>query len=356
MGITNGNVNIYTPRSMGAEYDRNMPVTTFLRDTFFPGVITYPTENVDVDFRKGAYLVAPFVAKSVAGINMERHGYETKSYTPPRIAPQRPITKEMLETRLPGENLHTSISPSDRQDYLLNEAMQEMDNSITRREELMCSQLLTNGIINVRGYSDDNLSDYIDENINYQFSQKTDLGGSDVWDNDASDKIGDIEDAVEMVLEASYDPRHLILGASAYKLLKTDEMFLSLLDKKSFEYAMLRPELRTVNGSGLRYVGHLNDVNLDVWTYFAWYKDYDGTVKPVFPVDHFVVAPENIGEVIYGAITQLEDDKRFHTYEATRVPKIIIDVNDDKMKHRLSSRPMPRPFDVDAWAAYKVLA
>ena len=77
-------------------------------------------------------------------------------------------------------------------------------------------------------------------------------------------------------------------------------------------------------------------------------------VKSIFPVDHFSVLPENIGEMLYGAITQLERDERYHTYEGTRVPKIMINTNDDIMKHRLSSRPMPKPHDVDAWATYKV--
>ena len=352
--ITNGNVNIFEPRSMGPAFDKNMPVTTFLRDTFFPGVRTFSTEKLDVDFRKGGYLIAPFVASNIGGINMERKGYETRSYTPPRVAPQRPITKEMLETRLPGETLHTTMTPEDRQDYLIQQDMQEMDNAITRREELMVSQLITNGVINVRGYSDDNLSQYIDDDINYGFTQKVSLEGTDVWNNDLSDKLKDIDDASELVLKAGYDPRHLILGATAYQDLKADEAFLELLDKRSFEFAMLRPQLRTQNGSGLRYVGHLNDLNLDVWTYYAWYKDYDGVVKSIFPVDHFSVLPENIGEMLYGAITQLERDERYHTYEGTRVPKIMINTNDDIMKHRLSSRPMPKPHDVDAWATYKV--
>ncbi len=353
--VTNGNVSIFTPRSMGQSYEKNMPVTTFLRDTFFGQVNTFPTEKIDIDFRKGAYLVAPFVAPNIGGINMGRGGYETKTYTPPRVAPERPITKDMLDDRIPGETLHTTMSAEDRQDYLINQDMLEMDNAITRREEIMCSQLIANGLINVRGYSDDKLEDYIDDNINYQFTQKTTLENTDIWSNSASKKIEDLEDATELVLKAGHDPRHLILGSSAYKYLKMDETFLKLLDLRSFEYAMLKPEMRTLNGNGLRYIGHLNDLNLDVWTYYAWYKDYDGVVKPIYPVDHFSVLPENIGEVLYGAITQLEEDKRYHTYEGTRVPKIMIDINGDKMKHRLSSRPMPRPYDVDSWATYKVV-
>ncbi|HBN97665.1 MAG TPA: major capsid protein, partial [Firmicutes bacterium] len=67
---------------MDASFDKRMPVTTVLRDTFFPGTKTFVTEHVDLDFRKGTQAVAPFVAKGVGGINMARQGYETRTYTP----------------------------------------------------------------------------------------------------------------------------------------------------------------------------------------------------------------------------------------------------------------------------------
>ena len=56
----------------------------------------------------------------------------------------------------------------------------------------------------------------------------------------------------------------------------------------------------------------------------------------------------------YAAITQLEEDRRYHTYEATRVPKIIANVNNDVMKYRLASKPIPKPYDVSSWATIKV--
>lgn len=351
MSVINGNVNIYTPRSMEPAFEKNMPVTTFFRDTFFPVVRTYPTEAVDMDFRKGAYLIAPFVAPNVGGINMDRKGYETKTYSPPRIAPQRVISPEVLQPRLPGETVHTSMTPEQRQEYFMQQDAQEMDDAITRREEVMCAELLTNGQINVRGYMDDNLSNYVDDVINYQFTQKTILSGTNMWTDAGSDKIGDLEDGVETVFKAGYNAAICVMGKDAWNLFKSDDNVIKMFDKIRVDIGTLNPQLRQ---NGLKYCGTISELGIEIWVYYGYYKDYDGTVKPIMPDDHVIIAPGSLGAMLYGAVTQLEDDNRYHTYEGTRVPKIWGNLDNDVMKYRLSSRPIPKPNDVDAWVSIKV--
>jgi hypothetical protein len=355
MAITNGSINIYTPRTQQSAFEKRMPVTTALRDLFFPTVQTFMTEDIDMDYAKGGYSVAPFVAPNVGGINVSRSGYSTKRYTPPRVAPQRPMSKEILAPRLPGEDIHTAMSPEDRQDYFIQKDAQELDDSITRREELMCSQLLTNGIISVRGYVDDKKENYIDDNIDFQFTNKTTLAGADIWTADTSDKYRDLEDAVISVREAGYNPKYCFLGKSAWKNFKTDVSIMNMLDVRRFELGVLNPQLKLQNGNGLAYMGELSELGIELWTYFAWYLNDSGVLTPIFPDDHVVIAPEAIGQMCYGAITQLEKDERYHTYEGTRVPKIMANINDDVVTTRLSSRPLPKPFDVDSWAVLDVL-
>lgn len=345
----------YTPRTMSEPVEKRMPVTTFFRDTFFPDVETFVTEHVEMDFSKGGYSVAPFVANNVGGINMGREGYQTKMYTPPRVAPQRPMNKAVLQSRLPGENLHTTTSPEERQDYYLEKDAQDLDDSISRREEIMCGQLITNGTVNVRGYIDDDKSKYIDDDINYQFTQKTVLSTGSKWNESTSKKYDDLEAGVEKVLQAGYNARYCILGQLAYKEFRNDEKIQKLLDTRRMEMGLIAPKMMTQNGNGLLYVGNLPGLGIELWAYYAWYKDYDGIIKPIMPTNTVVITPDVIGKMNYGAITQLEEDKRYHTYEGTRVPKMIADLDGDVLKYRLSSRPIPKPFDVDSWVSMEVL-
>jgi len=348
--MSNGNVNIHEPRSMAGAYEKRMPVTTFLRDMFFPAVRTFPTEHIDVDFRKGTQAVAPFVAKNVGGVNMERRGYETRSYTPPRTAPQRPISKEVLQPRLPGETIHTLMSPEDRQNYYLQRDADELDDMISRREEVMVSQVMTSGIANVRGYVDEDKTKYVDDNIDFQFTNKIVCTGNDRWNQATAKMLGDLDEACEMVRQAGYNPQHAIFGKEAWGYLEGDTDFQKLFDIKNFDWGQIVPRLNLSNGNGYMFLGFLRKPGLYLWQYIAWYLNDEGVLTPYIPNDHIVIAPEGVGEMCYGAVTQLEEDKRYHTYEATRVPKVIADVKNDVMLYRLSSRPLPKPVDVDSWA------
>lgn len=355
MKLTNGNINIYTTRTQNQAFNKNMPTTTFLRDTFFSYARTFLTEEVDMDYRKGGYEVAPFVASNIGGINIKRPGYQTKSYKAPRVAPQRPISKEILTPRLPGENIHTTMSPEERQDYYIQRDVQELDDMISRREELMCAQLLTNGIIKVRGYVDDKKTNYIDDNIDFQFTNKTTLTGADIWTADTSEKYSDLEDAVISIREAGYNPKYGILGRAAWAALRVDVELMNLFDVRRYEFGFINPDIKIKDGNGITYIGKLKELGLELYTYSAWYLDDDGIIKPYIPDDCVVVAPDEIGEMLYGAITQIEDDNRYHTHEGARVPKVMTNINDDIMTYRLSSRPLPKPFDIASWAVLDVL-
>lgn len=344
-------INLYDPRSMAGSFNKRMPVTTFVRDNFFGITRTFPTEHVDVDFRKGSRAVAPFVAPNIGGINVERRGYETRTYKPPRVAPERDLNPEVLNKRLMGENIHTTMSPEDREDYYLRLDAQELDDMISRREELMAVQLLTTGKINVRGYADENMTTYIDDDIDFNFTNITTLTGNDQWGETSADPYGDLEEAVEMVLKAGYNGGACLVGKAAWPKLRDNSTFQKLLDNRRMQMGLIAPELRTVDGSGVKYIGDIPDLGLQLFVYYSWYMDVDGTVKELFPEDYVVIAPFGIGEMLYGAITQIEEeDKRFHTYEGARVPQIFTDIKGNKKTMRLSSRPLPKPFDVDAWA------
>lgn len=350
------NIDINNPRTMGPARNKKMPVTTFLRDTFFGGTPrTFTTKTIDMDFRKGGQIIAPFVAKNVGGINMDRKGYETRNYEPPKIAPQRPLSPEVLDPRLPGETVHTAMSPEDRQDYYLQQDAQELEDAISRREELMCVELLTNGLVTVKGYIDDDLTKFRTDVVDYQFGNKVTLAGVDAWSDAGSTKYSDLETGVETVLKSGYNPTDCVIGQTAWGYLKKDETFLKMLDNRRLEIGMIRPEMRTIDGNGLKYLGDLPDLGLRLWTYYAWYLDYDGSIKPIFPADHVLIAPEGLGEMLYAAVTQLEADNKYHTYEGTRVPKVFANQNNDVLTFRLSSKPLPAPFDVDAWYTLDVV-
>lgn len=105
---------INSTRSLLGVINRAYPPNPLLVNTFFPNAITYSSEYLDVDFKKGGRSMAPFVVPGSQGVNMQRDGFETKSYKAPLMKPKRVLTAEQLQKRLAGESVYSGRTPQQR--------------------------------------------------------------------------------------------------------------------------------------------------------------------------------------------------------------------------------------------------
>lgn len=131
----------------------------FFRSTFFRHEETFTTKDVDVDFRKGSRKVAPFVSRLVGGKVVPNTGYQTKTYTPPLVAPEKVTTVDDLLIRRPGESLYSGRTPAERAVLKMADDFKELREQILRREELMCAQTIFTGTIPIIG---DGVNEVID--------------------------------------------------------------------------------------------------------------------------------------------------------------------------------------------------
>ena len=139
------NISIYDPRTMGKLVERMPKVQTFIKSTFFRNVETFDTQKIDVDFKKGNRQLAPFVHKKIGGVTIDNEGYETNTYEPPLVAPNKITTVDDILKRTPGESLYGGKSPNQRAVEKMQRDFTELDEMITRREEWMCCQALFTG-------------------------------------------------------------------------------------------------------------------------------------------------------------------------------------------------------------------
>lgn len=350
------NMNIYKTKTMLQAIDLRKPVRTFLRDTFFPGFETFITEEVLLDFRKGKRKMAPFVAPRVSGITMDRQSYRTDKYLAPKIAPQRQLTVDDINIRSMGEAVFSTRTPEQRQYELLAQDLIDLDEMITRREEWQVRELLFKGIITMRGFIDRNNTNYVDQTLDYSFTNKVVLSGSALWSAGTSTKLDNLKQwRLQPIQSTGNAPTMAIFGQSAIDAFLNDAEVQKKLDLRNAILAQINP---VVKDDALTYIGRLNELGLDIYTYNDWFIDDDGIEQPFIPVDHVLLAREKMGRVLYGAITQLEGNASagmFVTYEGKRVPKHWADTENDQMMLRLSARPVPQPFDVDSWFVAKVL-
>ncbi|MEB3103078.1 major capsid protein [Ferviditalea candida] len=346
------NLDIYKTQTMLAAINLMKPVRTFLRSTFFPGMTTFVTEDVLLDFKKGKRKMAPFVAPRVGGIAVERQGFRTDKYTAPKIAPQRQITIDDIMKRGLGENVFSQRTPADRQTELLGRDLAELDDMITRREEWMVRELMFSGVINVKGYIDHNNSNYVDQVIDYGVTNVEALAGAALWSASTSTKLADLKRwRLQVIQTSGRAPSMVVFGQDAADAFLSDADVADKLKQFNSKQLEINP---AVMPDGTTYLGRITDLALDLYTYDEWYVDDDGTEKPMVPTNKILLARPNSGELLYGAVTQMENGQ-FMTYEGPRVPKSWSDDENEHRMIRLSGRPVPKPEDVDSWFVATVL-
>lgn len=346
-------ISIYDPRTMMEAVRRMPPANTYLRNTFFSNVLTFPTKTVDADFYKGKRKLAPFVHRKIGGKTVENTGYQTNTFEPALVAPDKITTADDLLNRMPGEPLYGGMTPADRAAQKLGMDLAELDEMITRREEWMCAQALFTGQIPVKGEA----LDYI---IDFSFTNKVTLSGTDLWsDTTNSDPDADIESWYKAVqINGMVNPDVCIMASDAATAYINHPKVQKVLDLRRVNMGVIDPRQLP---NGVTYIGQIPKLGLDIYQYNEWYLD-DWT-DPNNPTNKALVPDGTVTllstrarySMAFGAITLVNEDGTFNTVEATRVPDTWIAKKPARRFVQLNSAPLPIPHEVDSWYVAKVL-
>jgi len=344
---------------------QHLPKThTFLRDTFFPtkNDETFPTEQVIVDYTKGKRKMAPFVAPRTGGVTMARDGFRTERYTAPRLAPQKSLSVDDVMHRMAGESVVSAKTPAQRSRELLAKDLIELHDMITRREEWLAAQTLINGRVIMKGYAGDSLQT-IEEELDFGFTQNLtltenwlikDATGTELIPNPDANPYEDIKEwRRQIIKEAGVAPDVVLLGSDAEKGFVNNPHIIEMMDKKSMHFGNIEPSIKS---DAVTFIGKLPGLGVEIYTYDDWYLDDDGVEYPYIPADKVLLAKKAFAGFAYGAITQMEQgSQEFKTYEGGRVPKVWADHQNEQKMIRLSSRPVPKPGNVDGWIVASVV-
>ena len=339
-------INIYKTRTMLSAIKVIPTNEQFLMDTFCKRSKTFPTESFDIDFVKGKKKLAPFVAKYKNGVMVERNQIVTKNYAPEKIQPMRPLTVETLEQRLAGESVYSDRNPADRKAELLAEDLRELKDFVDRRKEWIISQILTTGGFAAPVLADNGIYDTV--SFDYGHTQVDTVA----WADAATSKpIDDLQVMVETVSEGCGEyPTIVIMGATALKNFMASAQVLEMFDKWNINMGMIEPSLKSKH---VQYIGRLLRPNVEIYTYAESYLNDEGEKAKFIPDNKVVVACDDIFEMEYGAVTQMENGD-FQTYAGELVPKYWVNEGDDIANIRVTSKPIPVPFDVNAWGILTV--
>jgi hypothetical protein len=341
-------VSIYEARTMGRVVQKLPPVRTFFRTTFFNHEETFVTKSVDVDFRKGSRKVAPFVSRVIGGKVVPNTGYETKTYTPPLVAPEKVTTIDDLLDRRPGEQMYSGKTPAQRAVEKMAEDFIELREQITRREELMCAQTIFTGEIPVIGEG-------VNEIISFGFTNKEVITTANKkWTNAASDPIADLKRWHKAVQKSGFINCNVcVMGSDVVDAFLNNEKVQKVLDVKNFNLAVIQPRQLP---NGVTYIGTIHELGMDIYTYNEWYLDdwtdeENPVEKPLVPDNQLALLSTNANySMYYGAINLIDEPNgNFRTVEGKLVPDTWTKRKPARRFLNLSSAPLCVPHDVDSW-------
>lgn len=348
-------VSIYEPRTMMGVIRKLPPVHTFFRSTFFSREKTFVTKSVDMDYKKGARKLAPFVSREIGGKVVPNTGYTTETYTPPFIAPDRVTTIDDILDRQPGESLYSGRTPAQRAVIQMSEDFTDLREMILRREEWMCAQAMLTGKIVVLGEG-------VKDTIDFRFTNLLDISkdAKRKWKGGTvQNKYADLKAWHEKVQKEGFTNCNVcIMASDVVTEFLMDEQIQKLLDVKNYALAVIKP---TQKENNVTYIGTIHELGLDLYQYNEWYVD-DWTDPatpvelPMVPAGTLMMASTHAKySMYYGAISILNQrTEKWETVAGKYVPDTFIKKRPDRRFLSLQSAPVPVPHEVDSWLVAKV--
>lgn len=355
-------LDLYSPRVMDELYRQMSPVFTFLKSTFFNGPVkTFYTKEIEYDFVKNNYSMAPFVSGRIGASEMIRDAYQTKLVPTGLVAPKRPLTIDHIaNVRLPGEEPYSRISPEERKQRLLAEDQDFLDRAITRTEEWLCAQFLFNGKARIKG---EGVDFTVDLGFTNDFTSEME-GTYKYWDQPDEAKIIDLlRDMVSEAAKTGITPDVAILDRESMPWLLKNKEIREVLDIRNYNIGSIEPK---IVANGAKYLGYLADPGVYLYSYSGFYADnsenetgkpgdidYKPDTKPLIPAGKIMVGSTNMrGRMYYGGVGDMSTgiqsiDRLFKVWQS----------GDPAIMHiKCMSRPMPNPLDADCWAVANVLS
>lgn len=343
-----------------AAIEKTNPVTTFLRDRYFPSnanVDVFNTDEVLVEYKDGNKKIAPFVSPRKNGRVIMRDGYAIESYAPANIAPKRALYIDDITKKGFGEALFSNLTPEQRQGALIMKDIKDMTEMIKRREEAMAAEtMISNGCV-MKHYADKG-DEYEEKEIHFYSGEVNPAvyTPSMDWSNSQADILGDMYQMAYFLMKDGNAATEILVGSNVVDAILNNDAIYKQLDNKRFEVGMVAP-VELPNGvtriAQLLVKGH----PIDVITYPATYENEDGEDTPFIPKNKVIMSAPGAGHTSYGAVTQLEQsDGQMHTYPGMLVPHYVADANNNSRSITLTSRPLLMPKTKNPWISADVIS
>jgi hypothetical protein len=322
--------------------------STYILDTFFQDGEAFDSEWVEIQTKKGKQPIAPYVSELQPGKVVLRSGYTAKQYKPALIKPARPITVNDIKIRQAGESFINPTSPEVRARQLIARDLIDLQDTITRRLVEQAATLLFTGKVTQVGEG-------VSQVIDYDFTNKVTLSGTDLWSDPDSDPITFLFGLRKDILDGNAPtPNVALCDYDAAVALMRHPKILALADNKGVDVGNIDT---TLLPDGVTYHGRLRDVGLDIYSYTGTYTDDAGTEQPFIPAGNIAVLSTRDKFTFHYGGNIIMDPKaeQFVLARGKIIPQSWVTVEPAQRWLQLLSRPLAVPANINGWYVAKVL-
>lgn len=344
-------VDIYQPRTLAAALSQIPKPRRFLLNTFFNRIKAHTTETVDLDIRKGKRTVAAMVHPLHNGKVVERGGFSTNTVKPGYTKELIPTRPNDTVTRSFGEDYSQPLTPVQRAARLLGEDLTELNDRLSRREEVMAGQALIQGRIHVLGEGLDHVVDFGYETGKHKII----LSGGSCWDTATGDPMRDLDNwSRATVARCGLKPNIAIMGKNVVWSLLDNPIIKDRLDIRNFFVGQMGPVQEfNEEDDGVIWHGRLAPSNIDLYSYDElWLNPETEEEEPIIPDDAILLGSTRAGCLMqYGMIQNM-----FALDAMPRFPYSWPELNGTARWLQLESAPMPNLYQIDAFTVAHVLS
>jgi hypothetical protein len=347
----------FNSRSLTQDTKQIKPVGNFITRKFFGNGANdthSDTKYVDIIVTKAGRPIAPFVSPRLGGKVIKREGKVLKTYMPPLLKPKFVTDAEEILENTATVFYADGTDPEDRAQIQLAEDLADGKDRIARRKELMAVEAVMDGKVTVKGNGVDDEIDFGRDPENTKI-----LTGASKWTDPSSDPIADLEEwATEIFDKTGIYPNEIVMGRDAAKAFVQNEKVKEQLDNRRVEVGEIKPSKLE---DGVFYVGHINELNIDIYKYVDFYDDEEtGESKLIFPADKILMGNARAGgKFTHGGIVDFKAFKAAGMDINIFVGDIFVKSyeNDDPSVRFLvfQAKPLPLPGEVDSYLSAKVV-
>ena len=305
---------LYTTRELAALIEPFDKPVCFLRDTFFKTPYLSEKEEVVFDDLDENLSIAPFVSPLNPGKERAMRGSTSTSYKPPYLKPLHVVNPADSLKRFPGEMLNGGMDQASRRDLIITQNLMMENDSIDRREELMCSEVLQTGSVAITGQPD-----HEDVSISYNrpAGHTIALTSTARWGESGVSPVTSLRSwAQTMATNRGGIPMDVVMGPSAMDLFLDDASLQKNLENRRQDGGIVQ-FFGGATGAGQSFVlmGQVREWR--IWQYSQQFKNDAGASVEVFPAYGVLMASSLMsGWMVYGAIQDeeaLTPSMRFQT-------------------------------------------